>query len=134
MQDSSKIVVKASIRNEDGEFLVAHRSPDEEFFPDMWDFPGGRVEVNETPEEAIRREVLEEVALDVETAEEMAKYNWTEKGVPLEFVAFDVATIPGNVTINLDEYTEFKWASMAEVLESKHTLFLDMYFMEFPDA
>ena len=134
MEDSKKLIVKASIRNENNEFLVVQRSPEEEFFPDLWDFPGGRVELNETGEEAIRREVFEEVALEVEAAEEMATYDLIEKGTALEFTVFDVAVHPGNIVINLEEYSEFKWGSMVEILESKHTPFLDMFFSEFPDV
>ncbi len=32
-------------------------------FPDMWDIPGGKVEDNETPIEAIRREMMEEMSI-----------------------------------------------------------------------
>jgi 8-oxo-dGTP diphosphatase len=33
-------------------------------FPNMWDIPGGRVEEGETPEEAIRREMMEEMSIE----------------------------------------------------------------------
>jgi 8-oxo-dGTP diphosphatase len=134
MSANKKFIVKASIKNEDGEFLVVKRSLEEDLFPDMWDFPGGMMEENEMPDEAIRREVDEEIRVQVEEAAEMGKYELEEKGEPLEFIAFDVALAPGNVTISPEEYSEFKWASMAEILESKHTPFLDMYFSEFPGA
>lgn len=33
-------------------------------FPNMWDIPGGKIEIGETPENAIRREMMEELGID----------------------------------------------------------------------
>ncbi len=33
-------------------------------FPNMWDIPGGKIEIGETPENAIRREMTEELGID----------------------------------------------------------------------
>ena len=33
-------------------------------FPNMWDIPGGKIEESETPEEAIRREMMEEMSIN----------------------------------------------------------------------
>lgn len=38
----------------------------------LWEFPGGKILVGETPEECVRREVQEEVGLDVEVCSELA--------------------------------------------------------------
>lgn len=134
MEDQKTTIVKACIRNENGEFLVVQRSPEDKLFPDAWDLPGGRIDVNETAEEAVRRKVSEEVALEIEAAEEMATYDLVDKDTALEFIVFDAAVYPGDVVINLEEYSDFKWASMVEILESKHAPFLDLFFSEFPDV
>ena len=58
-------VVGAIIENENNEILCALRSP-KMALPNIWEFPGGKVEDNETLKEAIEREIKEELACDVE--------------------------------------------------------------------
>lgn len=52
----------AIVKNEQGDFLIALR-PNESHQGGKWEFPGGKVEVNEQPEEAMLRELFEEVGL-----------------------------------------------------------------------
>ena len=49
-------VVGAIIENDKNEILCALRSP-EMNLPNMWEFPGGKVEENESLSEAIKREI-----------------------------------------------------------------------------
>lgn len=51
------------LRSSEGKYLIQQRSYTEEFFPLVWDFTGGHVDVNETPEEAAVREAGEELGL-----------------------------------------------------------------------
>ncbi len=48
-----------------GRVLLCHREPRRRWFPDVWDLPGGHVEVDEHPCEAVRRELMEELGVDV---------------------------------------------------------------------
>jgi hypothetical protein len=50
--------------------LMCHRHPAREWIPDVWDFPGGHVEPDETPQQALVRELDEElgVTIDAPTA------------------------------------------------------------------
>jgi 8-oxo-dGTP diphosphatase len=41
--------------------LLCHLAPAWRWYPDVWDFPGGHVEPEERPEEALRREIAEEL-------------------------------------------------------------------------
>jgi 8-oxo-dGTP diphosphatase len=59
-----KLVVAALVR-EGGRILMSRRRPDQAM-PNLWEFPGGKVEPGEHPEAALRREVREELGCDVE--------------------------------------------------------------------
>lgn len=61
-------VVGAIIENETNEILCALRSPNMSI-PNLWEFPGGKVEGNETLKEAIEREIREELDCDIEFIE-----------------------------------------------------------------
>jgi 8-oxo-dGTP pyrophosphatase MutT (NUDIX family) len=47
--------------------LMCHRHPDREWVPDVWDFPGGHVDKDETPQQALVRELDEELGVLIDT-------------------------------------------------------------------
>ncbi|MDP3957024.1 MAG: NUDIX domain-containing protein [bacterium] len=49
----------------DGKILVLKRSVTDDHLPEVWETPGGGVDREENPEEALRREILEETGLTV---------------------------------------------------------------------
>lgn len=59
------LIVTAAIIFHEGRVLVTQR-PREARHGGLWEFPGGKLEANETPEAALRRELLEELDLPVE--------------------------------------------------------------------
>jgi 8-oxo-dGTP diphosphatase len=61
----TEIVVAAMIVDDEGRILIAER-PEGKFMAGWWEFPGGKVEFGERPEDALAREVREELAIDVE--------------------------------------------------------------------
>ena len=60
-------VAAAVILRPDGSFLLGRRPPGG-FYAGYWEFPGGKVEANETPHDALLRELQEELGIAVETA------------------------------------------------------------------
>ena len=62
-----KLVVACALVDRDGRVLVAQR-PEGKSMAGLWEFPGGKVEPDETPEAALIRELKEELAIDVTAA------------------------------------------------------------------
>ena len=62
--ESAVIRVVGAIVERDGAVFAARRNPDRSA-GGLWEFPGGKVEVGESPEAALRRELKEELNVDV---------------------------------------------------------------------
>lgn len=60
-----KLVVAGLIRDDARRILVTRRRPDQSL-PNFWEFPGGKVEPGESPEQALVRELQEEIGVTVE--------------------------------------------------------------------
>jgi 8-oxo-dGTP diphosphatase len=58
------VVAACALVDIDGRVLLAQR-PEGRSLAGLWEFPGGKVERGETPEEAVIRELREELAIDV---------------------------------------------------------------------
>lgn len=57
-------VVAAALFDTDGKILLAKR-PEGKAMAGLWEFPGGKIEANERPEQALARELEEELAITV---------------------------------------------------------------------
>ena len=58
-----KIEVVAAILQRDGAYFATQRGYGE--FEGMWEFPGGKIEPGETSEDALKREIQEELGVDI---------------------------------------------------------------------
>lgn len=61
------LVVAAALIDTDGRVLIAQR-PEGKALAGLWEFPGGKIEPGERPEQALIRELHEELGIDVNAA------------------------------------------------------------------
>lgn len=62
---ANPIQIAAGILVRDGSVLLCHRSATREFYPDVWDLPGGHVDPGESAARAMAREIQEELSVTV---------------------------------------------------------------------
>ncbi|MEU5153281.1 NUDIX hydrolase [Glycomyces sp. NPDC021274] len=90
-------------------------------YRDHWLFVGGQLDEGETPEQACRREVKEEIGLDVALGE-LLVVDWTPptraRLLPLVVFIFDGGTVdPARIRLDREELDEFRFVAVAESLE-----------------
>jgi 8-oxo-dGTP diphosphatase len=108
------INVTAAIMERDGKIFIAKRSSTSSL-PNKWEFPGGKIEVGETPEECLARELYEEFDIIVTTGEFFVEsvYQYERKTVRL--LAFKVQYDQDITTINAHD--DMKWVPVDDLLE-----------------
>ena len=75
----------------------------------MWEFPGGKVEENETFTSALMREIKEELSLNIKVGNMIATIdlNKTDKNIYVHY--YYAIILSGQISLNV--HSEFKWVS-----------------------
>lgn len=103
-------VVAAIIKKEDKIFITRRSYGD---FADMWEFPGGKIEVGETREDALIREIKEELELDINNLEYLTTVEYDYPSFHLTMHCFICEIYGGK--LNLNAHNDAKWVSLEEL-------------------
>jgi len=107
--------VVAAIIERNGEILICQRRP-EQSHPLKWEFPGGKVETGETPQQALSRELEEELAICDAAGVEIARYEFSYPGKsPILLLFYRVQTFRGEPQNRV--FRQMRWEPPARLGE-----------------
>ncbi|MBB3699149.1 NUDIX domain-containing protein [Flammeovirga yaeyamensis] len=95
-----------------GKFLLSKR-PMDRHLGGLWEFAGGKIEADETPERAIIRELKEEFDVEVTVNKKVTHHIYHYPEVSLELHTFEVVITSGD--IKLLEHDEISWVTIDDV-------------------
>jgi A/G-specific adenine glycosylase len=104
----------AVIYNEQRQILIDRRLS-EGVFGGLWEFPGGKIEANETVQDCIRREILEEIGIHIEPGEHLMSlsHDYSHFRVTLHvYLCRYIAGEPQTL-----QCQEVRWVSLQEIEE-----------------
>lgn len=109
-----RIVVVGAVIVRDGSVLAAQRG-EGRALPGLWEFPGGKVEDGETPEQSLRREIQEELGCVVEVGERLVR---TEHSYPfglVDLTTYWCSLLEGEPVAT--EHAALLWVDAAQLAE-----------------
>lgn len=108
-------VVCGVIRDSDGRILICQRGKGRHL-EGKWEFPGGKIEDGEGAEEALRREIDEELGIAIEVGAELHRQvRWQAGDVEIFLRAFGCKFMGGEV--ELREHESCRWCTLDELGE-----------------
>jgi len=130
MSDSIKpigqrIIAVGIVWNSNKELLLCKMSPNRGVFPGQWGLPGGGVERGESIEDGFRREMREEIGVEIDNIEpaffkdgtyEKTLRDGSKQDVYMVFLLFNCTAVSEDLILN-DEFVEYKWIAKSEVKE-----------------
>ena len=99
------IKVVAAIIIKDGQVFATQRGYGE--FKGWWEFPGGKMEPGESPQEALKREICEELDAEVEVRELLETVEWDYPNFHLTMHCFICSLL--SESLHLNEHEAATW-------------------------
>lgn len=106
-----RIEVVAAVIVRDGEVLATRRGYGE--WQGWWEFPGGKMEAGESPQDALRREIREELDAEIEVGRLLETVEWDYPAFHLTMHCFICSLVSGSM--NLNEHEAAAWLTKENI-------------------
>jgi nucleoside triphosphatase len=126
MADSNwRIIAVGLIQNAAGDYLICRKPESRGVFPGQWALPGGGIEPGERMDAALRREVKEEVGLEIEDIQPLffkdGQYqklypDGSSKNIYMIFLLFSCLARAGEVHLG-EEFESYAWVSAERLVD-----------------
>jgi 8-oxo-dGTP diphosphatase len=103
--------VTAAVIEKDGKILIAQRKAGDRFSR-LWEFPGGKLEPGENPEQCLRRELREELGVEARVEDFLGSFPFTSPFLSIELLAYRVSIVGGRPAPN--DHEELRWVYPAD--------------------
>ncbi len=107
-------VVAAVVADPQGRVLVAQRPPHKHLAL-KWEFPGGKIEANESPEAALARELREELGIAIEIVRALPRFTHDYGDVAVAMIPFVCRLAAGSAAPQPHEHAALRWVSVKEL-------------------
>lgn len=124
-EQRKNINVVAAIILRDGKFFATQRGYGE--WKDWWEFPGGKIEQGETPEEALKREIREELSTEISVDEFLCTVEYYYPKFHLSMHCYICSLL--TESLHLNEHEAARWLNRDE-MESVNWLPADVKVIE----
>jgi 8-oxo-dGTP diphosphatase len=108
------LMVTAAVIERDGRVLIAKRKNGWRF-AGKWEFPGGKIEPNETPEECLRRELREELGIETEIGNFFCSSTYAYPHATVQLLVYRAFHVSGEYT--LYDHQEIRWVLPEDLLQ-----------------
>jgi len=108
------VKVVAAVIEQGGRFLLARR-PEGGPYGSLWEFPGGKVEPGETPEEALQRELKEELGIEVEIKEHLLSFPFRSSHLNVDFIVYRAHLKKGHLQPH--DHDELQWVKPEKLMK-----------------
>ena len=108
------IHVSCAIILDGSRILICQRAPHKSM-PLKWEFPGGKIEKGETPQEALKREIMEELDTEIEVGEYIDTIEYDYPAFHLSMDCFWCEVLNGDLV--LKEHEAAKWLTKEKLNE-----------------
>lgn len=105
-------IVTAAVIEKDGKLLIARRKKGDHL-EDKWEFPGGKLEPGETPQEGLKRELREEFGVETQIGAFIGSSRFVYRHMAIELAAYRAAIISG--VLDVRDHAEARWVALEDL-------------------